>query len=43
LPWVEGEGFAIERVVHPALCHSGLLGWKTNKLQFAALWKRELS
>ena len=33
-------GFELERMVHPARCHTGLLGRATNRLQFVALWRR---
>ena len=38
--WIEAEGFVLDRLIHPAYCHRGLLGRTTNHLQFAALWKR---
>jgi hypothetical protein len=40
LPAIERAGFALERMVHPAPCHTGLLGRATNRLQFVALWRR---
>jgi hypothetical protein len=33
----------VEEIIHSAMCHSALLGWTTNKLQFNGLWGRELS
>jgi SAM-dependent methyltransferase len=39
-PWIERSGFGLRRLLHPAPCHRGLLGWSTNRLQFAALWER---
>jgi SAM-dependent methyltransferase len=39
--WIEAEGFVLERLVHPAACHTGPLGWATNALQFIALWRRQ--
>jgi SAM-dependent methyltransferase len=41
-PWFEEGGFAVEQISHPALCHTGLLGWATNELQFIGLWRRDL-
>ncbi len=38
---LEARGFTLERLVHPAPCHSGLMGRLTNHLQFVALWQRE--
>jgi SAM-dependent methyltransferase len=40
LPAIESAGFALERMIHPAPCHTGLLGRATNHLQFLALWRR---
>jgi SAM-dependent methyltransferase len=40
---LEAGGFALEQLVHPAPCHSGLLGRWTNHLQFIALWRREVA
>jgi SAM-dependent methyltransferase len=40
LPAIERAGFELERMVHPARCHTGLLGRATNRLQFVALWRR---
>jgi SAM-dependent methyltransferase len=39
----EMNGFFLESLIHPALCHFGLLGRLTNHLQFLALWKRRQS
>jgi hypothetical protein len=33
----------VEEIIHSAMCHSGLRGWITDKLQFNGLWRRELS
>jgi SAM-dependent methyltransferase len=41
VPWIEEEGFVLQRLIHPAACHAGLLGWVTNSLQFVGLWKRK--
>jgi SAM-dependent methyltransferase len=38
--WVEGAGFILRQMVHPARCHTGPLGWATNGLQFVGLWER---
>ena len=40
LPEIEGAGFRLEGLVHPAPCHPGLLGWATNALQFVGMWRR---
>lgn len=37
---IEEEGFRLIRKIHPAVCHTGLMGRLTNPLQFAALWER---
>jgi SAM-dependent methyltransferase len=37
---IESEGFRLVRLIHPAVCHAGLMGRLTNSLQFAALWER---
>ncbi|WP_406696698.1 class I SAM-dependent methyltransferase [Singulisphaera sp. Ch08] len=42
-PEIEAGGFAVEEIIHPAICHTGLLGWATNGLQFIGLWRREPS
>jgi SAM-dependent methyltransferase len=39
-PVIEEQGFRLKRLVHPAPCHTGPLGWTTNGLQFVALWER---
>jgi SAM-dependent methyltransferase len=36
----EEAGFQLQRLIHPAPCHTGILGWSTNSLQMAALWQR---
>lgn len=36
----ETTGFRSRRLIHPAPCHSGILGSLTNDLQFIALWER---
>ncbi len=37
---IESKGW-VRRSLQAALpCHSGLLGWATNRLQFVALWER---
>ncbi len=38
--WIEQAGFLCRRIVHPARCHEGALGWATNRLQFVGLWER---
>jgi SAM-dependent methyltransferase len=38
--WIEEAGFVLRQKVHPARCHTGLLGWATNSLQFISLWER---
>jgi SAM-dependent methyltransferase len=38
--WIERSGFELERMVHPAPCHSGALGALTNRFQFVAVWRR---
>jgi SAM-dependent methyltransferase len=40
-PWIAEAGFALRRLIHPAPCHRGVLGWATNRLQFIGLWERE--
>lgn len=35
------QGFVLEKLIHPAVCHTGPLGWATNGLQFIALWRRD--
>jgi SAM-dependent methyltransferase len=37
---IQESGFHLERLVYPSLCHTGLLGWATNSLQFVGLWRR---
>jgi SAM-dependent methyltransferase len=39
-PTIAGAGFVLRRLVHPAPCHRGVLGWATNRLQFVGLWER---
>jgi SAM-dependent methyltransferase len=41
LPAIAALGWRLERLIHPARCHRGPLGWATNHLQFVALWRRE--
>ncbi len=36
-------GFVLRHMVHPAPCHSGLLGTLTNGLQFVAVWERPIA
>lgn len=36
----EEAGFELQRLIHPAPCHTGILGWSTNSLQMLALWRR---
>jgi len=38
--WVDEAGFEPVRLVHPAACHVGVMGWTTNRLQFVGLWER---
>lgn len=38
---LEDAGFRSLRRIHPAACHTGLLGHATNGLQFLELWRRE--
>jgi SAM-dependent methyltransferase len=40
-PWLEEEGFVLEKVIHPAACHFSLVGKFLNRLEFIALWMRE--
>jgi len=40
---LEACGFARKLLVHPAPCHSGVLGRMTNHLQFLGLWVRQRS
>jgi hypothetical protein len=40
---IEHAGFVLRRLIHPAPCHSGALGWATNQLQFISLWERQPS
>lgn len=37
---IERAGFARRGWVHPARCHTGVLGAATNRLQFLGLWER---
>lgn len=37
---LEKAGFELKRLIHPAPCHKGMLGWSTNSLQMIALWQR---
>jgi SAM-dependent methyltransferase len=39
--YFEAEGFSREALVHPAPCHSSVLGLATNHLQFLSLWRRK--
>ncbi len=39
-PVIEESGFRLVRLIHPAVCHTGVLGRLTNSLQFVALWER---
>jgi hypothetical protein len=39
-PTVEGAGFKLRTLIHPAPCHTGIFGWATNFLQFIAVWER---
>ncbi len=39
-PVMEDAGFRLVKLIHPAVCHTGLMGKLTNALQFAALWER---
>ena len=34
------QGFTLQTLVHPAPCHTGVLGYLTNSLQYVALWRR---
>jgi hypothetical protein len=38
---IERSGFRRERLIHPALCNRGVVGFLTNGLQFIGLWRRE--
>jgi hypothetical protein len=40
---MEEAGFVLRRLIHPAPCHAGALGWATNRLQFVSLWERQAS
>ncbi|HXG11408.1 MAG TPA: class I SAM-dependent methyltransferase [Gemmataceae bacterium] len=42
-PVIEEAGFTLCRLIHPAPCHVGPLGWATNSLQFIGLWERTSS
>ncbi|HEY1860439.1 MAG TPA: methyltransferase domain-containing protein [Gemmataceae bacterium] len=42
-PLIEQAGFVLRQLVHPAACHTGLLGRATNRLQFVSLWERQPS
>ncbi|MEX2269841.1 MAG: methyltransferase domain-containing protein [Vicinamibacterales bacterium] len=33
-------GFGVRQLIHPASCHSGILGALTNRLQFVAVFER---
>jgi len=39
-PAIEGEGFVLEGIVHPARCHPLLPRALTDRLQFVGLWRR---
>jgi SAM-dependent methyltransferase len=38
---IEREGFKLRRLVHPAPCNEGLLGWAANRWHFCAVWERQ--
>ncbi len=40
LPALEHAGFRPRTMLHPAACHTGLLGTLTNRLQFVAAFER---
>ena len=40
LPGLEAAGFVPRAMIHPAPCHTGLLGSLTNRLQFVAAFER---
>jgi len=40
---LEKNGFVLKKLIHPACCHTGVLGWATNSLQFIALWQRAVA
>jgi SAM-dependent methyltransferase len=37
---LKAEGFVLERLVHPAGCHTGLMRF-VNRFEFVSLWRRE--
>jgi SAM-dependent methyltransferase len=37
---IEESGFRLLTLIHPAPCHTGVLGTITNNLQFVGLWER---
>lgn len=39
-PVIEKEGFSLVKLIQPAKCHTGILGYISNHLQFVGLWKR---
>jgi SAM-dependent methyltransferase len=39
-PVIRDAGYEPISLTHPAKCHTGLLGWATNRLQFIGLWRR---
>lgn len=39
--WIEQEGFVLEQLIHPAFCHTSLLGRQINRFEFVALWRRQ--
>jgi SAM-dependent methyltransferase len=38
--YLTSQGFSLQTLVHPAPCHTGVLGYLTNSLQYVALWRR---
>jgi SAM-dependent methyltransferase len=42
-PWIEEAGFVLRHLIPSARCHTGPLGWATNRLQFISLWERRPS
>lgn len=40
LDHLAGAGFKVRQLIHPASCHSGILGSVTNRLQFVAAFER---
>lgn len=42
LRWIEEEGFALEALIHPAVCETRPpLSWFVNRMHFVGMWRRK--